>query len=1049
MKSPLYASVFLLIASSFCLAGSLRGAEITSDASEPVGTLAAGATPVPPEAAPVPSSPTEITIPGPLRSFLRMAGMSQKILASEVLPLLAHNLNERGYVVGKSTEYLKLLRRYVQQARELVNLAGPEAVIRVSNCDEAQRLLVILGYQLRQACGPETSLQVSDSERAFLTIDSGFPLAELEESLRGGKPFVFPYSSARAPVLFTPSDWAIFTEGVKAGHSPGDPIKIDLLDILLRSPGLAHLYSALAGMDGETAIALRQILGLPRLMRIAKVLDFYGNQIRIRSGTVLVPGGTSAESAWKELVGADPRSPGEFVERLAAADYGWLAAYFDALSYVNPSRQAYFTEPRRLKRFYAALRGKDAFPGPARAVLPGAPEFWLLVSRVPLESDRPLAPGGLPLWKEIVAHNRDSKRNREWAARAEKWDDPEQLLEGLFGLSRDLKVGAPLQVYLTLSEIDRRRPSQERLTPETARLLANKFPRLGDQYLIFSEFPGLNNESIAGFVNTAGALDGIAVPTVRANAIGIFQSNLELWQILVRQGQISNAGLNESWKSIIRPFAKVRTSAELFDATRASFGELLSAVAGQPDLPQDEVIALLAGPNMVSPEAQHAKQELAKKMRSVMDAQRLVSLDTLFALGIGLDKMAQGKAAAETLLPLAAQLREFELPRPLFNRNLQEIQSGREFADVRHTTLQTRTDLERIIRSGSPKDWAEARGRLAPFLRDTLVGLNYTYYDPPGAQMLYNNTIFVRSHDYSEGLITGEQPWTAPRLINTPGTGAGSHLAGSLTGLPYALAEMEQNFIVPGNVQSLIWEDLVPSLLTSSVLPRFWGVTPPELHAVSLYQRSGEELFISAAGNEQLRGRVMDILSDRMLPEKSGRIEANLRDGHQQEALAQILPGESFYLASEFRRRFPGESSHWSPAGQELDSLVRDHPVEVSEERLSEDFGVPHPAMAHTYARELLQVKPFPAFMGYSSRLMAECWDSSNLYWARLADEMGYPPVMLNRLVPELTHRMVENLFATSLEDWPAVQRAMQETGEEFRQGKILPLPKDSSAPSH
>jgi hypothetical protein len=110
---------------------------------------------------------------------------------------------------------------------------------------------------------------------------------------------------------------------------------------------------------------------------------------------------------------------------------------------------------------------------------------------------------------------------------------------------------------------------------------------------------------------------------------------------------------------------------------------------------------------------------------------------------------------------------------------------------------------------------------------------------------------------------------------------------------------------------------------------------------------------------------------------------------------------------------------------------------------------VPHPVLARTYARELLTVKPLPAFTGYSSQLMAECWDSSNLYWARLADEMGYPPVRLNRLVPELTHRMVENLFATSLEDWPAVLRAMRETGEEFRQGKILPMPKTGAAPGH
>jgi hypothetical protein len=34
---------------------------------------------------------------------------------------------------------------------------------------------------------------------------------------------------------------------------------------------------------------------------------------------------------------------------------------------------------------------------------------------------------------------------------------------------------------------------------------------------------------------------------------------------------------------------------------------------------------------------------------------------------------------------------------------------------------------------------------------------------------------------------------------------------------------------------------------------------------------------------------------------------------------------------------------------------------------------------------------------------------------------------------------MVANIFASNIDDWPALLRAMQETGEEFRQGKITP----------
>ncbi len=145
-------------------------------------------------------------------------------------------------------------------------------------------------------------------------------------------------------------------------------------------------------------------------------------------------------------------------------------------------------------------------------------------------------------------------------------------------------------------------------------------------------------------------------------------------------------------------------------------------------------------------------------------------------------------------------------------------------------------------------------------------------------------------------------------------------------------------------------------------------------------------------------------------------------------------------MAAEFRRRFPDQNDYWRAAGRELDDLAHRYPAETSWERLSEDFGVPHPALEDTYSRELLDVKPFPAFMGYASRLLAESWDSNNLYWARLADEKGISPVMLNLLVPELTRRMVEKIFASHFEDWPALLTAMRETGEEFRQGKFASL---------
>jgi hypothetical protein len=968
-----------------------------------------------------------------------MAGISQKASAEEVIPLLARNVFSQGYegspTRGHQTEFLILLIRYVEQARELADLAGPQQVIRVTNCGDARPLLHIIGYRVRQDCGRrDTTLVTSDPEKAFLTIDSGFPLPELEETLQGGKPFVYSFPSRRLPVFFTENDWMAADE---EGNANGK----DLLDKLLHDPLLARLYWALGRNDGETRAALQQSPGLKKLLPYAAVLDFYGSDLRIRSGHVIVPGGTPAEPSWKALVGANPDSPGEFVLHLLAKDKGWLAAYFDAISRVNQSRQAYFTDTRRLRRFYEALRSHDLAVDAARPVFRPAPGLLLLLTRLQLEPNgEPYIPGTVEVWKQIFRQKTDSKILREWGKRAGRWNNPEQVLEGMFGVSRVETDAGPLQMYLMLSELDNGRSPH--LSPQSVLLLASKFAQFSNQYLIFSEFPALTEASIVQFVNAAEAVNKIPNHTLRGNAMGIFQASLGLWQILARQGQISSAELNNSWQNIVKPFANIHSETQLFDAGRHSLRELMLAASGKPEVSQDEIVDLLAGPHQSTSEGERIHEELADRIRSIMEAQRLVSLDTMLALGDGLGEMAKSKAAGEPLIPLARELAEFEMPRPIFTSS-ERTQWAAGVYNNRHTELQMRTDLTKVIKTpGSGEHLEQARGQIAPFLRDTLVGLNYAYYEPPGAQVLRNNPLFVRSHDFSGDTVAGvEQVWQAPLLFGEGSpAGGGAHLVGSLADLPYVLAGVEQDFIGPENVQALIWRELVPGLLVSATLPRWWGVTRNELHATALYQRAGEELLKSSANNKDLRDKLMEILSDRMVPQMLDQVERDVRESRVAEGSSRIAPADTFYLAAEFRRKYPAETPSWGPAGRELQELCISHPEEVGWGRLSRDFGVPHPILAQTYSRELLNVKPFPAFEGYSSRLLAETWDSSNLYWARLADEMGYSPVTLNSLVPQLTRRMVEKIFATDFEDWPAILRAMRETGEEFRQGKNTSL---------
>ena len=157
-----------------------------------------------------------------------MAALSPDLGPDDVIPALARNVVTNGYQAASSnealeqTEYLKLVIRYLSQARELEKLAGADKIIKIETCDSSQtaELLRVLGYRMRGACGSEVVLETVNATRAFLTIDSGFPLAELEQSLRTNRqPFAYDYKPTQCPGAL----WSRIT-GFPPRIASGDPI---------------------------------------------------------------------------------------------------------------------------------------------------------------------------------------------------------------------------------------------------------------------------------------------------------------------------------------------------------------------------------------------------------------------------------------------------------------------------------------------------------------------------------------------------------------------------------------------------------------------------------------------------------------------------------------------------------------------------------------------------------------------------------------------------------------------------------------------------------
>lgn len=990
-------------------------------------SLTADSSPTPADAAAQPES--TVSIPGPMRSFARMAALSPDLSPNELLMALARNVVTSGFQAGngseglEQTEYLKLIVRYLSQARELEALSGKDKTISIETCDSPQTadLLRVLGYRMRGGCGAEVVLETVNATRAFLTIDSGFPLADLEQALRTNRPFKYDYHPASVPVLYTADYWISSKDKQQSG---------EFIDQFLTEPSLCRLYLGLSKLDRATADELRKQMTATKLRAFSHVLDFYGGMFQIQNGKALIPGGQRSAKAWQDLVGANPDQGAAFYEKLVARDDGWLASYYDSIARVNGPLRDYLTEPARLKRYYTAIRGKLTSPGPARPVFRANTDMILLTSRLRLDANgQPHIPGSVDVWKDLFIHHPHGKYDGKLTKSAVGWKDPDDVVEALFALSRKTVENEPLKIFMALSEIDRRR--EHPISPAMATRLAHDYKAYGSQYSLFTEFPTLSEKSITDYLETADAIGQIRDMSLRADTAGMFQSLVGLWQILSRQESIPVAGQDKSLGAILDQFGKSKDSRELFDSGRQGVRILLTATGSSDNVsPQDRLIDLLAGSNAAD---QDAHLQLAEDMIRTFEAQRLISLTTLFELSDHLEGLTKGgKLNAALVNKATARIMEVQLPRAaLSSTEKNSLAFG--YWTEKHIESQRKINIRGLVEKAQndPAKLQAVRGQLTPLLRDTLVGFNYINYAPPGGQLLQTNSLFVRSHDF----VGNQSMTTTWKTTEVYGTGwpssAGGRLTGSLINLPYAMAEADQNFLIPSREQALIWGDLVPQMIVSAKVPRYWKVTPAQLHWVGLHMRLGESFVAEAALNPERRTQLLDAYSKLAAPARVRRVELMLEHGDASGALDNIMPSELFDLAASLADVPQAGVDQKMVA--EIKQMGKDQPKDVNYAVISREFGTPKPMLSNSYNPELLHIRTFPTLMGYSSRIMAETWESNNLYYAALADELHLSPAQLNVLIPVWTRMTVEKIFATHLEDWPALLRSLRLVGDEVR----------------
>jgi hypothetical protein len=786
----------------------------------------------------------------------------------------------------------------------------------------------------------------------------------------------------------------------------------------------------LSKLDKEVATKLKAAMPVTRLKAFSHVIDFFGGMYVIRDGKAVVPGGLKAEAVWAELAGSSPSDPAAFFDKLNSKDDGWLASYFDSLMRISGPVQEYLTQPDRLKRFYGAVRGKVTSPGPARPVFRANTDLLLLTARLRVSVDgKPQVPGSVEIWKQLFIKHPHGKYDGKLTKAAVGWKDADDVLEALFALCRKAVENEPLKIFMTISDMDRKRKTP--LTTATVERLTREYRTIGSQYSLLNETGALADSTVLAYIDTITAVNGIKDQGFKADAAGMMQGLVGLWQIFLRQGSIADSDADAALLAILTPFSKLKNDRELFDAGWNGVQSLAKATKTPEGANlQDRFIDLLAG--TAGPDDVDTHTQLVQDIIRVTESQRLVSLKAIGDLVTHLDALAKGgKIEPAIIQRVSSRLSELQLPRAgLSGVEKNALIFG--YWSERHIDFQRKLNLRSAVeRAGNdPQKIADVKVPLAPLLRDTLVGLNYAHYAPPGAQILYTNPVFVRSHDFL-GLQGANQTWRQTEVVGSgwPAS-SGGRLVGSLAGLPYALAEAEQNFLIPSREQALIWGDLVPQIVQSAKIQRFWRVSPAQMQFVALHLRMSESVLAESVLDPALRARTVNLLANYAPPARANKVGEWLSQGDVRKALENVTPAELFVMAREMQG---ARLESGDPLAQEIRRIARANPNEANYEAVSRSFGTPKPTLTNSYSPELLYMRTFPTLMGYSSRIMAESWESNLLYFAAVADSTYMTPSQLNTAVPAWTRSTVEKIFATHLEDWPALLRSMRQVGEDVK----------------
>jgi hypothetical protein len=329
--------------------------------------LSLGPAPGPASAAPPSQSVTPgdvVLVPGTAAGLARALGIESPMPRSRIvreairIVFIGPDDEKANPKLGRLKQYLGVVGEYeAQLAAATADGTISLALARQKPArDRLESLLDATGFRLREKDGAyRVEKRDGDDNAARRTIlaEAGLDLDALGRDLNAGRTFTARLPADEVPLPFTPAAWSTALEKNVTPRT--------LLPTILTDRKAAYIYYGATALDEATQtflVANPELLG--RLYR-DNAAEFATTScgLRVRGTRVLVPGGERAEALWQLLVGERPDDAVNFVRRVFSRDEGRLAYFYDTVSRLDPSRQAFalgFAAPNagvRQERFRA------------------------------------------------------------------------------------------------------------------------------------------------------------------------------------------------------------------------------------------------------------------------------------------------------------------------------------------------------------------------------------------------------------------------------------------------------------------------------------------------------------------------------------------------------------------------------------------------------------------------------------------------------------------------------------------------------------------------